>query len=363
MVEDLIALHLDRYRRSGADLIMGEGRFVAPRTVAISLNGGGSRVIKGDRVFLNVGTHAAVPDLPGLAEARPMTHVEALDLDRLPDHLVVLGGGYVGLELGQAMRRFGSRVTLIESGPQLAGREDADVGAALLELFQDEGIDVLVATQVRQVKSRREGRGIRVHTDGSQGEQVIDASDLLVATGRLPNTRDLGLEHAGVELDVHGYIKVNERLETTAPNVWAMGDCAGSPPFTHVAFDDFRIVHDNLNGGHRTTTDRLIPFCVYTDPPLARVGLNETEARRRGIAYRLAAMPMAAVLRTRTLSEPRGGDRSHPRIYRLRRGSERAHGDSADGHPGTASVHDAARRDLPPSHSLRGTDRVARSRC
>jgi pyruvate/2-oxoglutarate dehydrogenase complex dihydrolipoamide dehydrogenase (E3) component len=305
MVEGLIGLHLDRFRASGAELIMGEGRFVAPRTVAISLNGGESRIVTGDRVFLNVGTHATVPDLPGLAEAKPMTHVEALDLDRLPGHLVVLGGGYVGLELGQAMRRFGSRVTLIESGPQLAGREDADVGAAILELFRDEGIDVLVGTQVRQIEGRH-GEQIRVHTDGSQGERIIDGSDLLVATGRTPNTRGLGLDHAGVELAARGYIKVNERLETTAPNVWAMGDCAGSPHFTHVAFDDFRIVRDNLNGGHRTTTDRLIPFCMYTDPPLARVGLNESEAKSRGIAYRLATMPMSAVLRTRTLSEPRG---------------------------------------------------------
>jgi pyruvate/2-oxoglutarate dehydrogenase complex dihydrolipoamide dehydrogenase (E3) component len=233
-----------------------------------------------------------------------MTHVEALDLEGVPEHLVVLGGGYVGLELAQAMRRFGSKVTVIERGPQLAGREDPDVGAALLELLRDDGIEVMLKTEVRQVDGRS-GQGIRVRVAGA-GVQTIEASDLLVAAGRTPNTQDIGAELAGVELDARGYIKVNERLETTAPGVWAMGDCAGSPQFTHVAFDDFRIVRDNLNGGSGTTRDRLVPFCMFTDPELARVGLNESEARARHIAYRIARMPMSAVLRTRTISEPRG---------------------------------------------------------
>jgi pyruvate/2-oxoglutarate dehydrogenase complex dihydrolipoamide dehydrogenase (E3) component len=263
------------------------------------------RTIAADRVFLNVGTRATIPDVPGLSDAAPMTHVEALDLARLPEHLVVLGGGYVGLELAQALRRFGSEVTVIERGQQLAGREDADVGTALLELFCDEGTEVLLNTEVRQVDGRS-GHGIRVRTGGAGAHETIEASDLLVAAGRTPNTQDIGADLAGVELDARGYIKVNERLETTAPGVWAMGDCAGSPQFTHVAFDDFRIVRDNLNGGSRTTRDRLVPFCMFTDPELARVGLNESEARARQIGYRVARMPMAAVLRTRTISEPRG---------------------------------------------------------
>jgi len=305
MVADLIQVHLDRYKASGAELVMGAARFVAPRTVEVSLNAGGSRVIAGDRVFLNLGTHAAMPEVPGLAAAQPMTHVEALDLDRLPEHLVVIGGGFVALELAQAMRRFGSRVTVIEVGRQLAGKEDSDVAAALLELFRDEGIEVLLETEIRKVEGRS-GQQIQVHIKDANRERVVDGTDLLVATGRIPNTRGVGLEQAGVELDARGYIKVNDRLETTAPNVWAMGDCAGSPHFTHVAFDDFRVVRDNLNGGNRTTKDRLIPFCIFTDPELARVGLNESEAKSRGIAYRVANMPMATVLRTRTLSEPRG---------------------------------------------------------
>jgi pyruvate/2-oxoglutarate dehydrogenase complex dihydrolipoamide dehydrogenase (E3) component len=305
MVEDLIKVHLDRYEASGAELIMGEARFTSPKTVAVSLNNGGTRAIAGERVFLNVGTRATIPDIPGLADAQPMTHVEALRLDRLPEHLIVLGGGYVGLELAQAMRRFGSRVTVIEMGPRLAGREDADVGAALLELFHDEGIQVLLGAEVRRVEGRS-GAEIRVSVEDAGGERVIEATDFLIAAGRTPNTQDIGLELAGIELDERGYVKVNERLETTASNVWAVGDCAGSLQFTHVAFDDFRIVRDNLNGGNRSTQNRLVPYVMFTDPELARVGLNESEAKSRGINYRLVEMPMAAVLRTRTLSEPRG---------------------------------------------------------
>jgi pyruvate/2-oxoglutarate dehydrogenase complex dihydrolipoamide dehydrogenase (E3) component len=305
MVDSLRQLHLDRYRASGAELIMGEARFVGERTVDVQLADGGTRRIGGERVFLNLGTHATVPDVPGLRAARPMTHVELLDLDRLPEHLIVIGGGYVGLELAQAMRRFGAQVTVIEEGPQLAGREDADVGQALLELFRDEGIAVHLQTRVRSVEGQS-GSGVHVVMERSDGEAVVEGTDLLVGVGRTPNTSGIGLEQAGVRLAETGYIAVDERLATTAADVWAMGECAGSPQFTHVAFDDFRVVHDNLTGGSSTTTDRLVPYCMFTDPELARVGYNESEARRRGIGYRVLTQPMAAVLRTRTLSEPRG---------------------------------------------------------
>ncbi len=305
MVQDLIEIHLDRYKSSGAELIMGTARFVAPRTVEVSLNDGGTRLISGERVFLNLGTRAAMPEVPGLAASQPLTHVEALDLERLPDHLIVLGGGYVGLELAQAMRRFGARVTVIEKEAQLASREDNDVGGALLELFQDEGIDFLLKTTVQSVEGHS-GEHIKVRVDDKNGVRTLEGSDLLVATGRVPNTGGIGLEQAGIKLTPQGFVEVNERLETTSPDVWAMGDCAGSPFFTHVAFDDFRIVRDNLNGGHRTTRDRLVPFCVFTDPELARIGLNESEAKARGIDYRMARIPMSSVLRMRTLSELRG---------------------------------------------------------
>lgn len=305
MVQDMIKIHLDRYKSSGVDLIMGTARFIAPRTVEVSLNGGGMRLISGERVFLSMGTRAAIPDVPGLAASQPMTHVEALDLDRLPDHLIVLGGGYVGLEMAQAMRRFGARVTLIEQGAQLLSREDPDVGGALLELFQDEGINVLLKTKIHSVKGHS-GQHIKVAVEGENGVRTLEGSDLLVATGRVPNTEGIGLEQCGVKLTPQGFVEVNERLETTAANVWAMGDCAGSPFFTHVAFDDFRIVRDNLNGGNRTTRDRLVPFCLFTDPELARIGLNESEAKALGVDYRIVEIPMSSVLRMRTLSELRG---------------------------------------------------------
>ncbi|MFZ2064185.1 MAG: mercuric reductase [Candidatus Binatus sp.] len=305
MVEGLRQMHADRTKASGAELIMGNARFVGPRTVEIDLKSGGKRSVSADRVFLDLGSRAAMPEIPGLKAANPMTHVEVLDLERLPQHLVVMGGGYVGLELSQAMRRLGSKVTVIEAGPQLASHEDPDVGEVLRDMFVDEGIEVLTGTEVRQVDGRS-GDRVRVHADNANGKRTIEGTDLLIATGRKANTDGIDLELTGVQLDAHGYIKVNEQLQTTSDNIWAMGDCAGSPMFTHVAFDDFRVVYDNLNGGNRTTKNRLIPFCMFTDPELARVGRNESEARRDGIEYRLAKMPMAEVLRTRTVSEPRG---------------------------------------------------------
>ena len=305
MVEAGVQAHLDRFKATGAELVRGEARFVAPKTVEVQLNEGGQRLITGERVFLDLGSHAAIPDIPGLLATRPMTHVEALDLDRLPGHVIVLGGGYVGLELAQTLRRFGSEVTVIERGRQLAAAEDPDIAQAILENFANEGVEVLLDTRVRQVEGLS-GQKVRIAVENSQGEQTIEGTDLLVATGRTANTQGIGLERAGIELDARGYIQVNERLETTAPGVWAMGDCAGSPQYTHVAFDDFRVVRDNLNGGSRTTRNRLVPFCMFTDPELARVGLNETEAKARRVAYRLAKMPMAGVLRAVAIGETRG---------------------------------------------------------
>jgi pyruvate/2-oxoglutarate dehydrogenase complex dihydrolipoamide dehydrogenase (E3) component len=305
MVDGLIAMNLDRYKATGAELIMGTGRFIAPKTIEARLNDGGLRVLTGDRVVLNLGTHAMIPSIPGLAAANPLSNVELLELDRLPDHLIVLGGGYVGLEMAQAYRRFGSRVTIIEAGPQLAGREDPDVAAAILEMLSEEGVAVHLGAEVTRVEGRS-GEAISLHLRTTAGDKTLDGSDILVAAGRAPNTTGIGLDLAGVALDNRGYVAVNDRLETSAPNVWAVGECAGSPQFTHVSFDDFRVVRDNLSGGDRTTRDRLIPYCVFTDPPLARVGWSEGEARRRGAAVRVARLPIAAVLRSRTISETRG---------------------------------------------------------
>ena len=305
MVEGLVAKHLELYKASGAELIMGTGRFVAPKTLEVSLNDGGTHQLAGDRVFINIGTRPAIPDVPGLKEAGPLTNIEALELDYVPLHLIVLGGGYVGLELAQAFRRFGSRVTLIEQGPHIAGREDEDVAEEMRRILSNEGIEILVAAEPQRV-SGRSGEEVRMTVRTSSGERTIEGSDILAAAGRIPNTAGIGLDLAGVELDNRGYIKVNERLETTASGVWAVGECAGSPQFTHVSYDDFRIIRDNLAGGDRTTRGRLIPYCMFTDPPLARVGLSEGEAKRAGIEVRVAKLPMNSVLRTGTIGETQG---------------------------------------------------------
>jgi pyruvate/2-oxoglutarate dehydrogenase complex dihydrolipoamide dehydrogenase (E3) component len=223
----------------------------------------------------------------------------------LPAHLFVLGGGYVGLEFAQAYRRFGSRVTVIQRGPQLLPHEDPDVAEGVRQLLTDDGIEVLVSAETLQVEGRS-GERLRLRVRTPQGERGLEGSDILVATGRTPNTAGIGLDTAGVRLDGRGYIEVNDRLETSAADVWAIGECAGSPQFTHVSEDDFRIIRSNLAGGKRTRFDRLIPYCLFTDPQLARVGLSETEARSQGLSVRVAHLPMTAVLRTRTTGENRG---------------------------------------------------------
>src|SRR5262245_18249031 len=305
MVAELVELHLANFEASGAELVMGEARFTEPKTVRVTLNAGGTRLLRGERVFINVGTRASMPDVPGLAITGPMTHVEALNLERLPEHLVILGGGYVGLEFAQAMRRFGSRVTIVQHGPQLLKREDPDVADAVRELLTDEGVEVLVQSEVLSITGRS-GTGVALRVRSGTMERALEASDILVAVGRTPNTDRLDEARAGVELDARGYIRVNDRHQTSAPDVWVAGECAGSPQFTHVGEDDCRVVLDNLVGGRRTTRGRLIPYCVFTDPELAHVGLTESEARAQGVPYRLARMPMARVLRTHTLSLTRG---------------------------------------------------------
>ena len=305
MVDDLVAIHLRNYRASGAELIMGSGRFVAPKTIEVALNDGGTRLLAGDKVFLNVGSRAAIPPLPGLEAAKPLTHIEALELDRLPAHLIVLGGGYVGLEMAQAYHRFGSRVTILEPGPQLMAREDRDIADEIVRILRAGGIEILLGAEPVQARGRS-GEEVSITLRAGGGEQTISGSDLLVAAGRVANTAGIGLDVAGVELDARGYIRVDERLATSAPEVWALGDCNGGPHFTHVSEDDFRIVRDNLAGANRGTRDRLVPYCMFTDPPLAHVGLNEGEARRRGIAVRVARLPTATVLRTQATGEKAG---------------------------------------------------------
>jgi len=305
MVADLVAIHVANFKASGAELIMGSAKFTGSKTLEVSLNEGGRRVVRGEKIVIGTGTRATIADIPGLRESNPLTHTEALELGYLPRHLIVLGGGFIGLELAQAMRRFGSSVTIVDRNERLASREDDDVSACLKQLCDDEGIELVMHAKVSLVEGVS-GQSVKLHVGQGDSNRVIEGTDLLVATGRTPNTDGIGLDLAGVELTEQGYIKVNERLETTAADVWAVGECAGSPQFTHIAFDDFRVIRDNLAGGNRVTTGRQVPFCLFTDPELARIGLNETEAKAIGTPYRLAKIPMAADLRTRTLSETRG---------------------------------------------------------
>lgn len=305
MVQILNDEYLQQYHATGVELVMGEGRFLAPKTVEVQLNDGGTCVLEGDHLFLNLGTHASMPNIQGLVESAPLTNIEALELDHVPSHLAVLGGGYVGLEFAQAYRRFGSHVTIIDNGAQIAEREDADVAEEMRRILVSEGIEILLGAELARLRGRS-GSNVTLDIHTSACDRTIEASDVLVAAGRTPNTAGIGLDLAGIEVDERGFIRVNERLETTAPDVWAIGDCAGSPQFTHVSFDDSRVVETNLAGGSRTTTDRLIPYCMFTDPPLARVGLSERDAQRRGIEVRVAKVPTRTALRTRTLGEEQG---------------------------------------------------------
>lgn len=305
MVTAVNGMYLENYKSTGAELIMASGRFVAPRTVEATLPDGTRQRLRGTNVIVSTGTRAAMGGVPGLADAQPLTHIEALELDEVPARLLVIGGGYIGIELSQAMRRFGSSVSVLDRNATLMPREDDDVSAALRGALDADGIEILLDAEVKTV-SGISGRSVRVAFMQAGAEKVLEGSHVLVAGGRTPNTEGLGLEVAGIETTDRGYIVVNDRLQTTAPGVWAIGEVAGSPQFTHISVDDFRVVHDNLNGVHRTTTGRYVPYCLFTDPELARIGLNENEARARGIAYRLFKVPMEAVLRAQTLLETRG---------------------------------------------------------
>jgi len=306
MIDGLRDMHLSNYTKSHAEIVMGFGRFIADKTIEVALNAGGTRTLRSDYIFLDTGSRAILnpvgAPIPGLAESTPLTHIEILELTTLPEHLLIFGGGFIGLEFAQAMRRFGANVTIIERNPTLIHREDPDVIETIQQLFHDEGIDIVTNANITRVEGVS-GKSIVVHlSDGAR----LEGSHLLVATGRIPNTQNMGLDLVGIKTTSAGHFQVNDRLETTAPGVWAIGDCAGSPYFTHASYDDFRIVRDNLAGANRTTRGRQMPSVTFTDPEVAHVGLTENEARKQGTAYRLGKIPMAAVLRTRTLDETRG---------------------------------------------------------
>jgi pyruvate/2-oxoglutarate dehydrogenase complex dihydrolipoamide dehydrogenase (E3) component len=304
VVDAMREMNLEQFRASGMELVIGEARFVAPRQVMVN-GDNGSRLLEGEQVVINLASRPAIPAIPGLAEAQPLTSETLLRLERIPPRLVVLGGGYVGLELGQAMSRLGSSVTVVERGPQLLSREDDDVATAVSDILREDGIDLRLDAETRRVERLADG-SVRVELATHDGSDEVVADDVLAALGRVPGSGGVSLEAAGVELDERGFVRVDEQLRTTAANTFAVGDITGGPQFTHVSLDDYRIVKANLNGGGHSTADRLLPYTVYIDPELGRVGLSEREARHRGYDVRIATLPAVAVPRARTLGATRG---------------------------------------------------------
>jgi pyruvate/2-oxoglutarate dehydrogenase complex dihydrolipoamide dehydrogenase (E3) component len=291
----------------GLDLLMGEARFTGPKELEVRLNGDGETVqLSADDIFINVGAHPANPPIEGLNAVPALNSTTIMELDVVPEHLLVLGGSYVGLEFAQMFRRFGSEVTVVELGKQLMGREDADVAEAVADIMHEDGIGVLLNTQARHVEQGDGGR-IRLTVGTPEGERTLEGSHLLVAAGRPPNTDTLNLEAAGVETDRRGFVEVNDRLETNVPGIYAMGDVKGGPAFTHISYDDFRIIRTNLlEGGDASTADRLVPYTVFIDPQLGRIGLSEQEAREQGRNVHVARMPMSYVARAVEMDETRG---------------------------------------------------------
>ena len=290
----------------GLDLLMGQGRFSGPKSVTVNLNDGQVLQLKADKIFINTGARPRVPDLAGLADIPFLDSTSIMELGEAPDHLLVVGGGYVGLEFGQMFWRFDSHVTIVQRRDQVLTHEDPDVAHEIEKILSQDGIDVLLETHTLRVAENDKGQ-IELTVDTPEGQRVLTGSHLLIAAGRVPNTEQLLLDEAGVETTSRGHVVVNERLETTAPGIYALGDVKGGPAFTHIAYDDFRVVRDNLlEGGDATTEDRLIPYTVFIDPQLGRVGLTEKQARDQGYNIRVAKMPMAHVARAIEVDETRG---------------------------------------------------------
>ncbi len=290
----------------GLELIRGEARFTGPLTIEVRLPGGSVRCLSAKTIVINAGTRPRVPDLAGLAEVPYLTSTSIMELDRVPEHLLILGGGYVAAEFAQMFRRFGSAVSIVERGGQLLGQEDPDVAQALADIFAQDGIEVLLESRARSVAAGKDG-GLRLRLSTPAGERTLEGSHLLLAVGRTPNTDSLQPEAGGVRLDARGFIVANDRLETTAAGVYAAGDLKGGPAFTHIAYDDFRVLRTNLLGeGGASIDGRLVPYTVFTDPELGRVGLTEKQARELGRSVKVAQLPMDYVARALEIEETRG---------------------------------------------------------
>jgi pyruvate/2-oxoglutarate dehydrogenase complex dihydrolipoamide dehydrogenase (E3) component len=284
----------------GLDLICAEARFIGPKRVAVD-----GRVLETDLVFINAGCRPAAPDIEGLDQVPSLDSTSVMELDQLPEHLLVLGGGYIGLEFGQMFRRFGSQVTIVQRSRQLLPLEDADVAEAVLGILREDGLEVLLEAEA--VRAETVGQGVRLTIRTPAGERLLEGSHVLRAAGRVPNTDRLGLEMAGIAMDAKGFVVVDQALETSVPGVFALGDVKGGPAFTHISYDDFRVIRTNLlQSGRACITDRLVPYTVFIDPQLGRIGLSEREAQKQGRTVRVARMPMNHVARAVELDEARG---------------------------------------------------------
>ena len=295
----------NRLAKVHADLVRGEASFVGPRQLRVALRDGGERRLTATQIFIDTGTSSAVPSIPGIDTVPHLDNDSIMELDRVPEHLVILGGGYIGVEFSQMFRRFGSKVTVIQRGPQLLGEEDEDVVAEVAKILREDGIEILLNARTQKITQANGGIRLELTVEGKA--QTVDGSDLLVATGRVPNTAALKPAAGGIETDERGFIRANERLETTAPGVYVIGDVKGGPQFTHISYDDYRILKTNLlDGGQRTTHDRMVPYTVFMDPQLGRVGMTEKEAQKSGRKIRVARMPMTSVARALEVDETRG---------------------------------------------------------
>ncbi|MEH1948670.1 MAG: mercuric reductase [Nostoc sp.] len=287
------------------NLIVGTARFVAPKTIEVTTSEGNNRLLTAERFFVNTGTRPLIPSIPGLTEVEFLTSESIMELEYLPEHLIVLGSGYIGLEFAQMFRRFGSGVTVIGQNEQILSQQDPDIAIAVQTLLEQDGIEFLLKAKVLRID--RTGNETILQIQVGDREITLQGSHLLVAVGRAPNTESLNLAAAGVATDTRGFIQVNDRLETNVPGIWALGDINGGPQYTHISLDDYRIIKANLiDGGNRSTSDRLVPSCLFIDPELAHVGLTETEARQQGYAIRLAKVDASAVPRARTLGQTDG---------------------------------------------------------
>jgi pyruvate/2-oxoglutarate dehydrogenase complex dihydrolipoamide dehydrogenase (E3) component len=282
------------------EVIRGTGRFVSAREVAV-----GKRRLSAERIFINVGGTATIPNWPGLSDVRYLTNTSIMDVEELPEHLVIAGASYIGLEFAQMYARFGSTVTVIERAPRVAGREDEDISQALHDILEADGVAFKLDSEVDQVE--RAGNAIRVHVRGRSGSSVVEASHLLIALGRTPNTSDLDLGAAGIATDARGFIPVDDHLRTRVDGIWALGDVNGRGAFTHTSYNDYEVVADNiLRGGQRSIKDRIPVYGLFTDPPLGRIGMTEAEVRKLGKPALMATYPMIRVARARERGETSG---------------------------------------------------------